>query len=115
MAKATRASASSSVVSGTASSGGGSGTGGAGGGVNPAPIVPPVVLAITPFAFTPGKSNAAVPIDYTSTTGIKLFNSAIMKLPELFDGESKSINLFNEKLPEREKKLGGWRQGQISS
>ena len=47
-----------------------------------------------------------VPIDYISTTGIKLFNSAILKILELFDRESKSVNLFNKKLAERSKQSG---------
>ena len=74
------------MASGTASSGGGSETGGSGVGFNPAPIVPPLVPAIIPFSITHVQVNAAVPIDYTSTTVIKLFNCAIIKIPELFDG-----------------------------
>ena len=53
-----------------------------GGGFNPAPNI----TAAIPFALTRGQANTAVPIDYTSNTDIKLFNSAILKLPELFDG-----------------------------
>ena len=50
---------------------------------NPAHIYP----AVIPFAPTPLQANTAVPIDYTSTMGgIKLFNSAILNLLELFDG-----------------------------
>ena len=94
MAKSTRSIAASTTTSTTASGGGG-GTVPAGGG---APILAPNAPAVIPFALTPGQANAAVPIDYTSTTGIKLFNSAILKLPELFDGESTYVNLFNEKL-----------------
>ena len=72
-----------------------------GGSPNPAQNFP----AVIPFALPPGQANAAFPINYTSTTGIKMFNSAILKLPELISGESKSVNLFNEKLAERAKQL----------
>ena len=61
----------------------------------------PNVLAAIPFALTLGQANTEVPIDYTSTTGIKIFNSAIINISELFSGESRSVNLFNEKLAER--------------
>ena len=80
-----------------------------GGGVNPAPIIPEVI----PFILTPRHNNTAVPINYRLTTGIKLFNSAILKLPELFDGESKSINLFNEKLAEIVKQ-SGWMEAVLN-
>ena len=52
-----------------------------------------------------------VPIDYTATTGIKAFNRAIINFSELFDGESKSINLFNQKLEERTKQSGWMESG----
>ena len=39
------------------------------------------IPAVIPFELTPGQANAEVPIDYTSATGIKMFNSAILKLP----------------------------------
>ena len=55
------------------------------------------------FALTPRQANAIVPIDYTSTAGIKLFNIAIMKLPEIFDGDSEYVNMFNKKPSERSK------------
>ena len=94
MAKSTR-SISSYTSTGTALGGGGVVTVPTGlGVVNTAPNIP----AAIPFTLTPGKANVTVPIGYTSTTGIKLFNSAILKLPELFDRESKSIDLFNENL-----------------
>ena len=83
MAKSTSSTLSSNYL-GTTTSGGGGGTGASGGGgVNPAPIIPEVIL----FALTPGQYNASVPIDYKSITDIKLFNREILKLPELFDGE----------------------------
>ena len=67
--------------------------------------------AYIPFDQTPGQANSAFPIDYTSTTGIKLFNSAILKLPEIFNRESKSINLFNYNLADRAKYLGQMETG----
>ena len=94
---------SSSASSGTSPSGGRGGIVEAGGlGVNPSPIIPSVITV----ALNPGQANATFLMDYTSTTFIKIFNSAIIKLPELFDGESKSINLFNSKLAEMEKQSG---------
>ena len=91
MAKSTRSIA-SSTATGMADIGGGGGTVPAGGAIfNLAPNVP----AAIPFALTPGQANVSVPIDYTSTTGIKISNSAIIKIPELFDIEYKSITLFN--------------------
>ena len=50
--------------------------------VNPASNVPTDI----PFALTLGKANVEAPVDYTSTTCIKIFYIAILKLPELFDG-----------------------------
>ena len=67
-----------------------------GGRVNMAPNVSEAI----PFALTPRQANVAVPIDYTSTTGVKIFNSTILNLSEIFDGEPKFVNLFNEKLVE---------------
>ena len=99
MDKSTR-SISASTATGTTAIGGGGGTVPARGGApNPAPNVP---AAIT-FPLTNKQASTEVPINYTSTTGIKLFNSTILKLLELFDRESKSVNLFNEKLAERAK------------
>ena len=74
----------------TASGGGGGKVPEGGGAPNSAHNIPVVI----PFALTPGQANEAVPIDYNPTTGNKLFNSDIPKLPELFDRYSKSINLF---------------------
>ena len=103
---------SSYTATGTTSIGGGGGTVAAGGaGANLSQNVP---AAIT-FALTHWQANAAAPIHYTSTTDIKIFNSAILKLPELFDIESKSINLFNEKLEDRAKQSVWMEPGQISS
>ena len=94
MEKSTR-SVSSFTSAVTIPSGGGGGTVPAGEArFNLAPNVPAAIQ----FALTPGQANVSVPIDYTSTTGIKLSNSAIIKTPEIFDIESKSINLFNERL-----------------
>ena len=90
----------SSTSVGTAPSGGKVGTITTGGvGFNPAPNIPVVIQ----FSLTPRQSNTAIPINYKSTTGINLFNNAILKLPDLFSGESKSINLLNWKFSERAK------------
>ena len=102
MAKSTRSIAASTTTGMTASGGGGGAVPERGGAPNPAHNVP----AVIPFALITEQANTEVPIDYTSTTGIKLFNSAILKLPEIFDGEPKSINLFNNKLTERAKQSG---------
>ena len=99
---------SSSTSNGTAPSvGGGVTVPTGGGGVNPDPNIP----ALMPFDITPRQANVTVPINYTSTIGIRLFNSAILKLLEIFDGKSKSINIFNEKLAERERKSGWMEAG----
>ena len=104
-ASASKSSSSSSGTSDGAPSGGGSGRGaGSEGGGNQAQNVP----AIIPFALTPGQANTAVPIDYTSKRGIKLFNSDMMKPPDNLDGESKKINL---KLAERAKQSGWMETG----
>ena len=85
----------SSTHTGTTVIGGGGGTVPAvGGGTNLAPDVPADIT----FDLTPGQTNSAFPIYYTSTTGIKLFNSAILKFLEIFGRESKSVNMLNEKL-----------------
>ena len=83
MVKSTRSILSSTSTGATPSGGGGGTIAEGGGGVNKAPII----TAAIPFALTPEQANAAVPINYTSTTETKFFNSAILKLPELFDAE----------------------------
>ena len=77
MAKPTRSIAASTTTGMTASGGGGGAVPSGEGAHNLANNVP----AVIPFELTPGQANAEVPIDYTSATGIKLFNSAILKLP----------------------------------
>ena len=76
-------------------------------GVNIVPNIPAVIT----FTLNPRQANTAVPIDYTPTTGIKLFNSTIIKLPDLFDGESKPVNLFNENLAENMNQSGWVKSG----
>ena len=107
MAKSTNSIAAYKTTGMTASGGGGGAVPERGGAPNPAHNVP----AVIPFALITEQANTEVPIDYTSTTGIKLFNSAILKLPEIFDGEPKSINLFNKKLTERAKQSGWMETG----
>ena len=51
-----------------------------------------------PFVMTPGQSNGSVFLDYTLGTEIKIFNSVTEKLPEMFDGNSRGINLLNDNL-----------------
>ena len=100
----------SSNSTGTTTSGGGGGIVATGGGVvNTSPIIP----LVTPFTLTPENANATVTINCTPTTGIKFFNIATLKLPEIFDGESKSINLFNKKISERAKQ-SGWMEAGVN-
>ena len=111
MTKSTR-SISASTATGSTVIESGEGTVPSGGGApnqasnDPAPI---------PFALTHRQANAEVHIDYTFTTGIKMFNSSILKLSELFEGEYKSVNVFNEKLAERAKKSAWMETGETSS
>jgi hypothetical protein len=60
------------------------------------------------FALTPGQTNAANPIDYTTSTGIKLWQEATAALTFQFSAESREVNQFCEKLSERAHK-SGWR------
>ena len=67
------------------------------------------IFNITPFSLTPDQSNFSVFIYYKSGTGIKIFNSATEKIPDTFDGEYKGMELFNDKLQERDS-TSGWRE-----
>ena len=74
---------SSSTATGTTAIGGEGGTVPAGGGgAHTARNVPSAVT----FTLTPGQANSPVHINYTLTTGIKIFNSDILNLTELFGG-----------------------------
>ena len=55
---------------------------------------------------TEGHANSNIYIDYIYGTVIKIFNYETQKLQKTFDGESKSINIFNKKLLERENNSG---------
>ena len=77
MAKSTNSIAAYKTTGMTASGGVGGAVPSGGGAHNLEKNVP----AVIPFELTPGQANAEVPIDYTSATGIKLFNIAIPKLP----------------------------------
>ena len=50
------------------------------------------------FYLTAGQVNAMVTINYNRITGIKIFQSIKKTLPNVFDADSKYINLFNEKI-----------------
>eukprot|EP00957_Ditylum_brightwellii_P183545 13981018-Ditylum_brightwellii.AAC.1 len=58
------------------------------------------------FALTLLKVNPAVFINYSTTTGIKLFQSGTEALPIIFNANSKQVSLFCKLLQDRAKKLG---------
>ena len=64
------------------------------------------MVSPTSFALTLENNNANVYIDYNYVTSINIFNYTTKKIQYTFDGECKSINLFNEKIPERINKPG---------
>ena len=63
------------------------------------------------FALTPGQANANRFIDYTSSTGIKLWQEATASLPNKFSAEGQDANQFCESLLERADK-SGWNSPQ---
>lgn len=58
------------------------------------------------FALTPGQANPNLPLDYTTSSGIKIWNEATAPLPFKFNVEGKDVNAFCEKLLERAEKSG---------
>jgi hypothetical protein len=63
------------------------------------------------LAETPAKINADAIIDYSTAAGIKLYNTALAKLPVTFDITSQTANLFCDALTDRANK-SGWYAGQ---
>ena len=73
----------------------------------PGPAPGPVAQAQGPsFALTPGQANTNRFIDYTSSTGIKLWQEATASLPNKFSAEGQDANQFCESLLERADKSG---------
>ena len=75
----------------------------------PQPAPPPVQVAQNQgpaFALTPGQANANQFIDYTTSTGIKLWQEATASLPNKFTAEGQDANQFCESLLERAEKSG---------
>ena len=64
--------------------------------------------AAAAFALTPGQANPNQTIDYTSSSGIKVWNEAIAPLTFEFNIEAKEVNAFCESLMERVQK-SGWK------
>ena len=60
----------------------------------------------TVFALTPGQTHQGQLIDYTTSTGIKLWSEATASLPNKFTGEGKDLNAFSEAVLERANKSG---------
>ena len=91
--------------------GGGGGAGGAGapGGGGPSPPNQPVPFQNPVFALTPAQVNPQHFIDYSTQTGIKLYNAATASLPNKFDLDSKNANVFCEQLMSRAHE-SGWNQ-----
>ena len=58
------------------------------------------------FAMTPGQANAGNHIDYTTATGIKLWNEATAPLPNKFTADGVDVNQFSEAMLERANKSG---------
>ena len=64
----------------------------------PAPAHAPTVAVLPVFALTPAQANPNTFIDYTTSTGIKLFQSATETLSIKFDGNADTVDLFCEQL-----------------
>jgi hypothetical protein len=82
------------------------------GAAQPAGPAHPAAGAPAVFAETPAKIYANVIIDYSMAAGIKLFNTALAKLPVTFDITSQTVNLlFCDALTDRANK-SGWYAGE---
>jgi hypothetical protein len=97
---------------------GGGAVGGAGGGGGPpggppggAPVGAPGGAPI-PFALTPGQAPTRL-IDYTTKEGRKSFYKDTEKLPEVFDGQSEEITLFQSQLKDKATACG-WNNGHVT-
>ena len=104
--------AAAAAGTGPGGSGGGSGGGGAGGGGgNPPPPPPANVPANVPFALSPAQAVATAYIDYSSRTGMMLFNQATAPLSIEFDVEEGGVQTFIDLLRDRAD-MAGWSHGQ---
>ena len=65
----------------------------------------------TQFARSPGQSNPGNLIDYTTTTGFKLWTESIAPLATKFTAEGKDVNAFAEAIVERANRAGWNAQG----
>jgi hypothetical protein len=72
---------------------------------------PPGAGAPAVFAETLAKINASAIIDYSMAAGIKVYNTALAKLPVTFDIMSQTANLFCDALTDRANK-SGWYAGE---
>ena len=75
------------------------------------PPVPPVQPAVTVapppiFALTPGVSNIANPLDYSTKSGVMNYQRGTEALSIKFDGEVASLTTFIEKLSDRAIEMG---------
>ena len=62
------------------------------------------------FSLTPAQANPGDIIDYTTASGLKLYNAATEALPVQFDCQSKKVSLFCEQLMDRANEAG-WKTG----
>jgi hypothetical protein len=58
------------------------------------------------YALTPGHINPTNPLDYSTSSGIKIWNEASAPLPFKFNIEGKEVNTFCETLSKRANKSG---------
>jgi hypothetical protein len=58
------------------------------------------------YALTPGQVNPTNPLDYSTSSRIKIWNKASAPLPFKFNVEGKEVNTFCEALSERANKSG---------
>ena len=77
----------------------------------PQPPVPPAPQAMVAaptlnFALTPGVSNIATPLDYSTKSGVMNYQRGTEPLTVKFDGEVGSLNTFIERLSDRAIEMG---------
>jgi hypothetical protein len=58
------------------------------------------------YALTPGQVDPMNPLDYSTSSGIKIWNEASAPLPFKFNVKGKEVNTFCEALSERANKSG---------
>lgn len=74
-----------------------------------APAIPGAPAAV-PFALMPAQINPDDIIDYSSSSGKKLWKSATEPLEDRFDAEAKDVNLFIKQVA-KQAKTAGWNAG----